>query len=38
MGNSGEVVAEHYQVGRAAQDAYAAELKRRDEKARRQQQ
>jgi len=24
MGNSGEVVAEHYHVGRAAQDAYAA--------------
>src|SRR6195256_2792762 len=24
MGNSGEVVAEHYKVGRAAQDAYAA--------------
>jgi acetyl-CoA C-acetyltransferase len=24
MGNSGEVVAEHYRVGRAAQDAYAA--------------
>jgi len=24
MGNSGEVVAEHYQVGRAAQDEYAA--------------
>src|SRR4030088_2138164 len=24
MGNSGEVVAEHYQVGRTAQDAYAA--------------
>jgi acetyl-CoA C-acetyltransferase len=25
MGNAGEVVAEHYQVGRDAQDAYAAE-------------
>ena len=24
MGNAGEVVAEHYHVGRAAQDAYAA--------------
>src|SRR6185503_15164061 len=29
MGNSGEVVAEHYGVGRAAQDEYAAESHRR---------
>jgi acetyl-CoA C-acetyltransferase len=29
MGNSGEVVAEHYHVGRAAQDEYAAESHRR---------
>jgi len=29
MGNAGEVVAEHYRVGRDAQDAYAAESHRR---------
>ena len=29
MGNAGEVVAEHYHVGRAAQDEYAAESHRR---------